>query len=369
MNSLNSSLNSSLLTQQLAHVIEAKSILNPIFLLVNLIGVLGNGIVLAIVRMKQQTDPSAVTVINIHLVSAWVVLDLIVLPVPVIINYLYDVGLRTGRGYCVYVVIMATLFSSARYWLEVALAVNRCWALCAPHYYSAIRRQHRRIATAMIAFAWTAATVFTVPYGLGLGGIFYTINNTNQCVYKTTTAGGEFLTVLNLYLPNVIVGVCCLAILIKLRMVWRTDRQTVPASGSAGSPAESQPVSQRRQINGQRRLNVAFVLFASYGWNLICDVPYSVISRAYSHLVLRHRYLSSVLLLLYALEFAMGPFTLLLVNREYWNIAKRQWPDIFCRNSGSTNDDPAEAVVCTNAIQRPPRTSLIVSHVEKHARS
>ena len=67
-------------------------------LLLDIIGALVNACLWAVCYRKQQTDPNAVGLIIIQLVSCWLLLDIMVFPIHDVVTFLYLFGYHVRKN-------------------------------------------------------------------------------------------------------------------------------------------------------------------------------------------------------------------------------------------------------------------------------
>ena len=148
-------------------------------------------------------------------------------------------------------------------WHECFLSINRFIALVVPHYYTAISRKRNLVLTVILGYL----IPFSVnAYGLR-GNLYASTLPFGGCRFSPdiSVVYPLFQSVLGIYLPMCMVGMCYLIIFMTARMRKRRLYDSA-------APAEYSLVRQTR------RMRVAKMLFVSFLWNTLTYIPQPILS-------------------------------------------------------------------------------------------
>ncbi|OQV22819.1 hypothetical protein BV898_03253 [Hypsibius exemplaris] len=206
------------------------------------------------------------------MVSCWLLLDAVIFPIKDVITFLNNFGYQVPNVYCVVNMTAYTLIIGRANWTEVCLGINRVIAICFPRQYS--RFSSRKVVLCMLAATWVITLVVAPPATYNLGGHLAVIF-LNQCVYVAFHRLGDFFVACVMFIPMVLIGICCTIILGKSFQIAHHQRSIANHVSVAGQ--ENAVRKLLRRTTHKRRMGIAVMLFTSFFWGAACDLPYVVV--------------------------------------------------------------------------------------------
>jgi Serpentine type 7TM GPCR chemoreceptor Srv len=131
-------------------------------------------------------------------------------------------------------------------------------AICFPHHYAPWTR--KKLIFILIIMAWLIALVLKMLNFVGIGGS-YVATNLGMCVYVGKGRPGHAILAMGGWVTYLLVGLIAAAILLHSMVNTVKNRQLQTVQ----SPSV------------KRRLSVAKMLFVSFLFSLICNLPVSIL--------------------------------------------------------------------------------------------
>ncbi|GAV08337.1 hypothetical protein RvY_18047 [Ramazzottius varieornatus] len=176
-------------------------------------------------------------------------------------------------------------------WAELALSINRVFAVSYPHLYKRISAIG--VSLWVCAVTWMVGIIITVLLGLG-GGSQYKEMHSGTCVPVIKNGFGNFLTVAMTLLPISLSGLAIVRILSTFVKKRRARHRAVSVN------------PQQRRVS-LRTLALARTMVVSFSWCFVSVVPWLVILNLFPKFPVTHPLATEALRLLAAAEYTVNP--------------------------------------------------------------
>ncbi|OQV16959.1 hypothetical protein BV898_08964 [Hypsibius exemplaris] len=178
---------------------------------------------------------------------------------------------------------LSTTIFVALAWTDAALGVNRYIAICWPNLYP--RFSTKATAYVTIILCWAVSFACMLPMTFGRYGSYRVIPRTNLCTVVYDGVSGQVLGQLGVYGPWCIIGASVLLVLRRaIALSWIRARR-IRAMGMAANGRDFNS-AQQRQI--RRAVALGRVLFIAFLWNVLCQVPVSVVVQFFPYILAQY---------------------------------------------------------------------------------
>ena len=187
--------------------------------------------------------------------------------------------------------IFNTLIFTVVNWADVALAINRMFAVCYPHQYGRIASTRNSIY--LYGATWVISVGIVALTGSGLGSSFQE-TRLGVCAPVVTSTFGVLLIMMMSLIPIFICGLLSFCIVV----AFYKDRGGSIRSASVDS-------GERPTRNNRRHLARAMII--SFSWCFVSTLPWVVVLNFFPNIVKSYPVWGDILRLLSAAEYSVNP--------------------------------------------------------------
>lgn len=245
-----------------------------VMLVITVCGTVSNTVLLIIIGRSKRLR-SGTGFLIFHLLATGLLMCGIHYPIHIVLVYGSNYWFTLPANICSYVYYLLIVTKYANNWFEAWLGVNRFVAAVCPLFYSNLTTP--KFAVFIVAFSWLFSALTVLPYCMNYLGVF-TVSLLGQCVMRSTSVTGIALQSFNSYAPYAVVCFATVAIVGKtlLRKWHARVPQAAPVIPAPVGLRWRKPILQRLLFH--RRTNPARMLFLSFVFCVLCNLPTSVMT-------------------------------------------------------------------------------------------